>query len=247
MSDLNLDTIRPRVRRRADQVGSTFRADADVNDYIQLAYRELYYYLVGRYEDYFTVSSTGGALVPSVAGNPLPADFFKLLSVSLRPAVTTGPYRPLTRTTLREALTRFDTSLTGTPTHYWLAGAEAATAVPTGKPWGIVFYHTPDAAYQITLVYVPAAGAVPGAVDATRTFNPYLTGAEDYVTCAAALKLLNDEQNPDTAAVTSDMERALARLEAALTPVDAAEPAQIVDREAGWPWRGYDGQDWWGP
>ena len=50
-------TLRSRARRMADMENSTFVSDAEIRDYINSAYAELYDLVIEKYEDYY-VSST---------------------------------------------------------------------------------------------------------------------------------------------------------------------------------------------
>lgn len=71
-----LSDLRTRARQRADQVGSTFVTDPELNTLINLGLTELYDMVVSAFEDYFTISTTLTVLSGSTAA--LPADFYKL-------------------------------------------------------------------------------------------------------------------------------------------------------------------------
>ena len=75
--------LRTLARQRADMENSSLVADAELTNYINASYAELYDLLTARYEDYFvkdplTFSTSGTSIYP------LPADFYKLLGVDLQ-------------------------------------------------------------------------------------------------------------------------------------------------------------------
>ena len=76
-----LADIKNRARRRADMVNSQFISDAELLDFINASYAELYDLIVQTYEDYF-VTSTTFTLTSSDAGvYTLPSNFYKLKGV----------------------------------------------------------------------------------------------------------------------------------------------------------------------
>jgi hypothetical protein len=76
-----LSSLRTRVRERADMENSTFVEDAELNQYINSSYQELYDLLVASFEDYYTGAPTSFTIASGSNTYTLPSDFYKLRGV----------------------------------------------------------------------------------------------------------------------------------------------------------------------
>ena len=104
-----LSDLKTRARQRADMVNSTFIADAELLNYINASYAELYDIMVQTYEDYYTTSTTFTLTSSDSGVYSLPADFYKLRGVEYQLSgefVTLYPYDWNTRNLRQRSLRR---------------------------------------------------------------------------------------------------------------------------------------------
>jgi len=98
-----MQSLMDRARRRADMVNSNFVSDAELIDWINEGWTELYDKLVSAYgEDYFFESTTGST-VASQPNYDLPSNFYKDLGIGLERNAGSGKYHPVRKFMERDA------------------------------------------------------------------------------------------------------------------------------------------------
>jgi len=81
---MTLLELRTLIRQRANMENSQFVTDAELTNYVNASYAELYDLLVSRFEDYFIQDPYQFTLTNSVSKAALPSDFYKLRGVDLQ-------------------------------------------------------------------------------------------------------------------------------------------------------------------
>lgn len=83
-------TLVERVRRMTDHVGSDFVSDDEILDYLNMAYRELYDFLIRTFEPVYFTKRLPILYSGTYHEADLPDDFYKLYSVALAPTCDYG-------------------------------------------------------------------------------------------------------------------------------------------------------------
>jgi hypothetical protein len=207
MATTTLLQLRTRVRQRADVVGSDFVTDAEINDLISTAYKELYALLVSKSLN--RAETAVGITITGAASYALPTDFFALIGIYRTVGEDQIPldrfpdkFRPGTRT--------------GDATMYRIQGSTT------------VLYPKPTAG-TYTMLYVPAPAAL--TVDAD-TVNG-VVGWEEFLVVDAAICILEKEES-DTSKLEFKRERILRRIADEAQMVELTETARIQNVRADW-------------
>lgn len=211
-----LATIRTRARQRSDMVNSQFVSDAELLDFINASYAELYDLIVQTYEDYF-ITSLEFSLTASDSGiRALPSDFYKLKGIDYKLGgnfTTLYPFDWNTRNLRQRAINRLyagDYDLS-----YRLLGSN------------IHLEPSDNATGDFKLWYIPAYTALSADTDVIDTV---ITRGnwEEYIVIDAAIKMLAKEESS-----TAHLERAkaalLKRLESVAGDRDVDQPERISD------------------
>lgn len=211
-----LADIKNRARRRADMVNSQFISDAELLDFINASYAELYDLIVQTYEDYF-VTSTTFTLTSSDAGiYTLPSNFYKLKGVDYELGgnyTTIYPFKWNTRNLRQRAINRLYAG------DYDLSYKLLASTIR--------FEPSDNATGNFQIWYIPAYTALS---DDTDVIDTVITRSnwEEYIVIDAAIKMLAKEESS-----TTHLERAkkdiIKRLESAAGDRDVDQPESIMD------------------
>lgn len=219
---VTMTQLRTRVLRRADMVFPISPNPAfvdtvtggELDRYINEAAKEFYDLLLAAYgEDYF-YASTLTTTVANVATVVLPSNFYKLLGVDATPA---GAAHPI-------ALERFNwNERNQRPT---LIGWDWLSAEPRYRLRGDLLWlmPTPDAAYPITVHYVPTLADIN---DTTNQLDG-INGWDEFVVLRAAIKCLAKEES-DTSALMAELGAAKDRIVSMAPPRDIDKPLRVVD------------------
>lgn len=210
---VQLQTLRTRVRYRANMEDSEFVTDTELNTFINESYAELYDLLVSKFEDWYVGDPTEITMTSGDAGKKaLASDFYKLRGVDQQLGGRWREVHPFNfnernRQGTAERLNGFLTTV-----RYRVVGSDLRfspvdLAVGTFRYW-----------------YVPLATEMSGDTDTMDGVN----GWEQYVIVDAARKCLLKEESD-----TSELERELAkltnRIEVMAQNRDAGNPQQVED------------------
>lgn len=222
-----LSDLKTRARQTADMVNSQFITDAELLNYINSAYFELYDKLVGLYEDYFITSTT--FTLAASATYTLAADFYKLRGLEYQNSssdyVTLDRFNWEDRNRGRQAYRMFG----DTPALRYRVVGSTIHVEPADQCAGT---------YQVW--YIPSLTAL--AVDAD-VVNTQMTrnGWDEYIVVDAAIRMLEKEGNDDARPLQLRKQMLDERIVAAASNRDANRPEVIADvRRPLW-----DRGDWW--
>jgi len=84
--NITLGILKTMIREQADMVSSSFITEAELNRYVNNSCAELYGLLVRAYGEDYYMSETSVVVPANSESVALPAGFFKLLQVEIRPA-----------------------------------------------------------------------------------------------------------------------------------------------------------------
>lgn len=211
MAAVTLTTLILRARNRADMPIAGFVTDLELTDWINEGAQQLHEKLVSAYaEEYVSSSAT---LVVAAGLAPLPAAFFKLLTIEMDIAGVTRtllPYTQQERNAYKNALG----SPTGTRPRYKLvAGNLRLLPVQTNGT-------------QVAITYAPEFTPLVAGGDTVSFIN----GWEKYVVLYAAIQMMDKEETSTTKAVQL-LEKWDEELKALKESRDAAAPKQSVDMD----------------
>jgi len=219
---ITLSALRDSVRQRADMMNSLFVSDAELNSYIQASYYELYDLLIQKYGDNYFVATPYTFSTTGAAQYALPADFYKLLGIDIKPSVSSVEAFPMKSFTFAE---RDSADYNGCGPRYRINGNN------------IWFTPLPSAGQTIQLWYIPRA-TVP--VEDGDTIDG-ISGWEEYVVIDAAIKCLQKEES-DVSILMAQKNGLIVRLESVAENRDAGSPATVADSRSG----DYGGAAWFG-
>lgn len=208
--------LRARALQRADMVNSDFVTTAELDYYLDSAWREFYGMCVSRFEGLFVaygdITTTAGVWEYS-----LPSAFRKLKLIQLLRG--DGKWdRSLRRSDWRDIETLAPQGMRGTPIHYVLFIDPIVARANR-----ILLTPTPDAAYTLRVRYVPnvqltdmlssAASSIPAAWD-------------EFIVLVAAIKM-KDKEESDCWVLNQELQRLTDQIIRDLQPMDESEPAQV--------------------
>ena len=218
-----LSELRTRARRRADAVGNNFFSDAEINDYINVGLGELHDVLVSKFEDYY-VSSVSFTLTPGTSTYSFSSisltNFYKLLGVDASSGNNTVKVKRFSFSDRN----RFSSDAEV----YNNRGYAAYESSIQGE--NIKMIPEPDTNDTITVHYVPSFTAL--ASDGSSVSNSIELNWEEYAVVTAAIKMRQKEET-STTSLERELERIEARIDAAASNRDAAEPFGITDEDTG--------------
>ena len=217
---ISVGTIATRARQRANLEGATaFLPDAELYDLINISYAEWY--------DLVRLTTWGGqyyrsaysfSTVATTSAYALPADFLNLISVDIaitpnaQQVLTAKPYQEEERNMYRAYPFGW---ISDRPVYYQLQGPN------------INFIPIPQAAFQITLNYCPAAKQLAGDSDSIDSIN----GWEEWIVLDVAIKMLTKDGQLDIMpALTQQREAQRARIQSAAYRRDRGQAERVHDR-----------------
>lgn len=210
MGSVTLNKLVERTRSRADMPIVGFVSAQELIDWINEGYQALHEKLVSAYGEVYVSSS---ATLTSTSGlAPLPAGFFKLLTIEMTiggTVVTLLPYNLQERNAYRNAVWG------NTKPKYALVGNN------------ISLLPVPSNGTQVSITYAPEATLLASGTDTVSFPN----GWEKYIVAYAAKQMLDKEESD-----TSSLDRLLAQWNRELDDLkearDAAMPKSSVDLDA---------------
>lgn len=217
---ITLQYLLDNVRFRADMVNSQFVTDAELTDYINASYAELYDLLVQKYgDDYFvkqpayTFTTDGTNFLYS-----LPDDFYKLLGVDLALSGTLDSFVTLQRF---EFADRNRYSVPNFQSFYGVTNMRYR--IQANKLW---FTPVPAGGQLIQVWYVPKI---------TYLVNPAdemdgVSGWQEYIVIDSAIKALQKEES-DVTALMLQKGAIIQRIEAAAENRDAGMGPKVTDKQ----------------
>jgi hypothetical protein len=216
--------LRTRARQRADQVGSTFCTDSELNTWANLGLAELYDQVVGAFEDYFITTTT--LTVSSGNTVALPSDFYKLRGLDFSNG--NGSYQ-----TLREfGFTERNSTQAGSSFLYNFTRDRKYRILGDN----LMLLPETFAIGSYRLFYVPAVTVLTlDASEVPASLSKF--GWDEYIVLYMAERMLSKEESPITDVSRERGEIAGRILQmAANRQVDQAETVQDVRRAS---------DDWW--
>jgi hypothetical protein len=226
-----LGSIRLMSQQRADRVGSTFITKVEWNNFINLAYHELYDLLTTLYEDYnvapvFTFATDGrvGGLYPlpdgtindSVTGQPAQS-FFKLLGVDMGVSGGSNAWVSIKKFEMIQRNRYVFPQITST-----YMGVMNARYRILGN--NIEFIPSPASGQFIRLWYVPRMKRLV----ADQDVMDHISGWHEYVIIETAIKALTKEES-DVSSLVAMKQQLIKRIEESAMNRDAGMPDKISD------------------
>ena len=216
-----LAQLETRCRERADMENSKFISSSELLSYINASYAELYDILVGKFEDYYTISSSE-TIAQGANTIPLPSDFYKFrgldFQVDSQTWVAVGKFNFAQRNVLNNSLNRAYSG--GRSVEYRIVGSDVIIEPESNAPGSYKLWYTP--------VYTPLAAQ-------TDTIDG-LNGFEEYVIIDAAIKMLAKEES-STTHLQAEKAAMLKRIETMSQNRDSGQPESITDTSLmGSPW-----------
>lgn len=210
---ISVQTLVDNVRLRADKKNSRHVLDPEIVSYLNAAWRELYDVLVNTNEDYYS-ESHAFSTVGGTKAYALPSDFYKLRGVD---RITGGVPAKVRRFAMQER--NRGSRAAGDDFAYQIRGAE------------IIFQPAPAAAVSIELWYVPRAPRL--TTDASPAVGyvneiDVVNGYDEFLEIKAAIQVGIKEER-DVSGWVLQAKDALARIVAASSVRDAAEPLRVID------------------
>lgn len=214
-----LSSLRLQARRRADMENSLFVGDAELTQWVNEGYKELYDLLTSKYQDYF-VAEPDEFEITSGNTYALPSDFYKLIGVDISLGGQWCEVEP------------FDFNRRNR------SGAQVIShrgGVFTGVEYRILgnkLHFTPDDAATGTyrLWYVPSCTALS---DDDDELDVTCDRWAEFVVVSAAIKCLAKEES-DTSVLERELARLTQRIEAAAANRDVGRPGRIQDVRRDW-------------
>lgn len=206
-----LATLRTRARQIADMVDSQFIPDAELDNYINTAYFELYDLVVSSFEDYFTTSTNLTITTGNTAS--LPADFYKARAVdySLNGNwATVKLFNFLNRNSLNRAAFLNTTPDSGR--RYRIMGNT------------LIIQNVDNAAGTYRLWYAPAPNLLTDGADSISTDLSKM-GWDEYIPLYAAERMLSKEESS-----TSDVLRRRGEIAGRITQMAADRQMEQSDQ-----------------
>lgn len=221
MGTVALSVLRTRARERADQAGSTFVSDANMDIWINVGAQRLHEKLVDAFGDEYVEGVTAPAnTVVGTSDYNLPSDFFKMYGVDLTIAGVKRTLLPFNRAE-RNALAGVIVPAWQTFPLYRVVGAK------------LRLLPVPRGVYPFIIYYAPEAVTVTGSVGLTAP-----NGWEEYAVLYTAIQMLLKEES-DARPLQAELralDENLARLK---DDRDSAFPKSAVDMDHinyGWGW-----------
>jgi hypothetical protein len=206
---IDLQTLEATVRFRGDYQNVRKFPSPDVCNEIQGSFAEFYELVANTHEGYWDTQANV-TTTNNVAFVALPADCWRVQGVD---RLDGTDYIELAQVAISER-NRFGT-MTDQPSSYRLTAR------------GLDLLPTPDATYTLRVMYTPIAPLLQ-----TAAMREWFNGWEDYVICAALLRLDQREQRPLSDRLAT-LERAKARIISGVTERRSAEPEYLRLREFG--------------
>lgn len=201
-----------RVRSRCDMVGSGFVTDAEILDWMEAAWQELYGIASIQYEDLLVqVVDLSLAQGSSTLSLGAAADMKRLRAFRIKNE------NFLTPISIREMQGLDRAGRVGRPEFYWLNGGmsiPAATILPPA-----------DRAYTITCYFQPAIQLADVAIGVSSI--PQLAGWDEYVVLSAAIKC-KDKEESSVAVLVGERTSLLTIMQSTWTPMDTSEAGRVV-------------------
>ena len=214
-----LAQLRTSIRSRCDMENSEFISDAELLDYINGSYAELYDILVSRFEDYYT--TTASATISSGSTSfSVPADFYKLRGLD-RQIGSSSDYYDVPKFTFNERnwrnnqVTRLRHGQLNV--NYRLINNNIEV-LPANQAAGT---------YRIW--YVPTYTALASDSDTVDGVN----GWEEYIIVDACIKCLEKEEG-NTATFARQKKELLKRIEEMASMRDINQPETVTDVDSGY-------------
>lgn len=206
-----LADMRAAVARRGQYENSDDITSTLLNDFINEAIAELWDLLVGKWQDYYTISTT----FPFVIGTDtyaLPSGFYKLRKVELQ--WSPGPPATWHRMEPHDlAIAHEFRSASSRRYRYRIQAGN------------LVFVPLPNTLETIRLYYVPVAPTLVNDDDSIAAINGY-----EELCLQLALKRCKDREDLDTAGIDREIARLTMRIRTAADARDATEPFYLNAR-----------------
>ena len=213
---MTLLEVRTATRQRADMVNSAFITDAELNSYINQSYFELYDLLVQNYGAHYFVGSPFAVSTDGVTEfYPLPADFYKLVGISLKRPGDQG-FSPMKQGSFSDMQ-----RLSGINGQSFVLSNTALYSLNANSLW---LAPVPQAGQVIRMFYVPRLTTL---ANDTDTIDG-ISGWTEYVICDAAIKCKQKEES-DVSVLAVEKAALMKRIEAASSNRDSAAPSTISD------------------
>lgn len=222
---ISLSTLRSRAQKRADMENSNFVTDAEWNEYINSAYKELYDILVMKFEDHYVTESATSTVAVGSDSFAVPSDFYKVLGVDVLRAGTAGSvtarWEKLDRFNFNERNRSYDEryrrGLVRPYARYRIL-QDTVKLVPSDNV---------DGTYRVWYVPVPTEMTLDA--DTIDTENGY----EEFIILEAAKKAATKEENYELVqALEQQKQFQLQRIEQAAANRDIGEADTITDIHA---------------
>lgn len=211
---MTLDTLRARVRARADMEGSAFVEDHQVSlDAFINGSLDALYDLILKFhgEDYF-LTSEAFVTVASTATVALPSTFYKMRGIDL---VVSGDTYDLKKFNFKERNTwKNGVTYNAWDMKYRIVGST------------MLLVPTPTAVYSGTFWFHPVRTQMAIGTDTCAFPN----GWEEWAVVHAAIKC-KDKEESDISALVTDLKFETQRIEEAASGRDESEPERVADIE----------------
>lgn len=229
MSTVTLQTLRTRVRERADMVGSSFVADSatGIDAWINEANQKLHGMVVDALGEQYVSSSAAFTTVTNQTDYTLPTDFYKLYGVDL---FINGFWRSLLPLNNAERNAYRNAKSNG-----WFRRA-SGWFMPRYQLVGnkLRMYPEPDGGMSGTFLYAPEATVLTLTTDSVT----YPNGWERFIVLDAAIQaLLKEESSPS--GLIAERDRVVQEIQLAKENRDLGNPQQVVDTAM------IDSKYWW--
>lgn len=217
MRTVTLSTLQTRVQRRMDIESATVRFPlSEITDYLNEGIAELVEEInkVQGHDSYYR-SSSALSTIGNQSSYPLPADFYKLISIDIEVG---GPNLVLTaRPYMEQERNRFKFFPTG-----WNYGAPVYYKLEGGN---VNFIPQPPGSFALTINYVSTSTVL---VNPSDTFDG-VAGWEEFAVLWAAIRCATKDKDWETkAALDADLEKMRARVQDMSAERDD-QPERIAD------------------
>ena len=206
-----------RVRSRADMVGSDFVTSAEIQNWLEAAWQELYGKASIEFED-LLVKIVDIPITQGTGTMPLPLDFKRLRALRIKDEYF------LTPLSLREIQQLDRPNRQNKPKYYWLWGRASTGPGADILPWA-------DKAYTITCYYQPALSLTDLATfyggTGTTGNLPELACWDEYVVLSAAIKC-KDKEESSVAVLVGERTALYESMRSSWTPMDTSEAGRVV-------------------
>lgn len=207
-----LTQLRTEVRRRADMENTQFVTDAELTNYINNSYAELYDLLISKYEDYFMADPVQFTLSGTTTTYTLPSDFYKLRGIDTQDGGG-SPWSPVDRFNFE------DRNASVVPNLY--SGVEVMYRLAGGK---IRFTPEDACAGTYRLWYIPRFTPLVNNSDVLSDVMDF----DEYIIVDAARKCLVKEES-DTTEMNVAKNNLTTRILAMAANRDSNRPETITD------------------